>query len=404
MSLLFQLLKHNLRLWQLIGFAVANLLGAVILLAGLQVWRDADRLLQSDDTLLSGHYLVVSRPVGNGSLLGSLFGRKTRQGFTEAEIAELQSQPSVRAVGRFTTAQCQVVGSLNLMGHAMQTEMFLESVPDAFLDVQSDDWHAELDGSFLPVILPRSYMSLYNFGFANGRGLPQIGEGMVESIPFDLHLIGPTQRRTYRARIIAFSDRLNTILVPDDFLQQANEALAGTSARSLPAQRLIIGTQAAPDVALLDYLSARGYVTDAASEQSLRLQSLVHGILAAVVGLGLVVTLLAFWVLLISVQLLIERNREKFTHLYSLGYGVGQMSRPYQSLVALLNVVVWSFALVVALFIVHRFTPLYQMIQPDFQSSGFSLMVLSALSFCLLFLFIHLLLIYHSTRKACVAR
>lgn len=402
MSLLSKLLHSNLKPFQLLAFTVANLLGAVIILVGLQVWHNADRLLQGEDTLLSGHYLVVSRPVGNSSLLGSLFGRKPRQGFTDAEVEELQSQPSVRAVGRFTTAQCQVVGSLSLMGHAMQTEMFLESVPDDFLDVQSDEWHADLNGSFLPVILPRSYMSLYNFGFAQGRGLPQIGEGMVESIPFDLHLIGTTERRTYRARIVAFSDRLNTILVPDDFLQQVNETLSSVPAHTLPAQRLILSTKAAPDVALLDYLSAKGYQTDAASEQSLRLQSLIHGILAAVVALGLVVSLLAFWVLLVSVQLLIERNREKFTNLYSLGFSIAQMARPYQLLVASLNVGVWSLGLLLAVVIDHRLSPLYQMIQPDFQPAGFGVMALSAFTLCLLFLLIHLFLIYHATRRASV--
>lgn len=402
MSLLFKLLRQNLNVWQLLGFTVANLLGAVIVLVGLQAWHDADSLLQEDCSFISSNYLVISKPVGNGSLLGSIMGKKKSPGFTEQEAQTLLGFSSVDAVGKFTTAKFQVEGAIAVAGNRMQTEMFLESVPNDFLDVKSEEWYADFQDSFVPVILPRSYMSIYNYGFASGRGLPQIGEGMIRSFPFELRMSGNGISRSFKGRVVGFSDRLNTILVPDDFLKQANEALAANGGVDNDSPtRLILSASNDEDGALLDYIHKKGYNIDGNSEQTLRLQTLIHGIVGAVVALGLVVSLLSFYLLMISILLLIEKNRDKFSNLYALGYSVGQVARPYQTLVVVLDVLVWGLSLIGGLIAYGRLDYLFRMVNPEFQSSATSVACMAALFFCLLFLSLHLLIIYRATRSAC---
>jgi len=403
MELLFKLLRQNLNIWQLLGFTVANLLGAIIVLVGIQTWHDVDQLLQQDDHFLSSNYLVISKPVGGGSLLGSIMGNKKAPGFTEQEAKALDELSAVEGVGKFTTAKFTVEGAITFGGNRMQTEMFLESVPDNFLDVKSEEWYADFEGSFIPVILPRSYMSIYNFGFASGRGLPQVGEGMIKSFPFELTLSGNDLRRSYKGRVVGFSNRLNTILVPDDFLKQANAQLApeAVGESGVTPSRLILSVGKDTDGALIDFIHQKGYNIDGNSEQTLRMQTLIHGIVGAVVALGLVVSLLSFYLLMISILLLIEKNRDKFSNLHALGYGIGQIARPYQLLVVLLNVVVWVLSLIGSMMAYSRLEYLFRMVNPEFETSASVVACLAAIFLCLLFLGLHLLIIYRATNRAC---
>lgn len=75
------------------------------------------------------------------------------------------------------------MGGISLAGIGMRTYLFFESVPDRFLDVRSDEWGFEEGSEFVPIILPRNYLNLYNFGFASTRGLPQVSEDLVRVLP-----------------------------------------------------------------------------------------------------------------------------------------------------------------------------------------------------------------------------
>ena len=63
MRLLFRLLKKNVNFWQMAGFAFANLVGAVIVLFGIQAYKDAASVLSAPDSVLSSNFLVLSKPV-----------------------------------------------------------------------------------------------------------------------------------------------------------------------------------------------------------------------------------------------------------------------------------------------------------------------------------------------------
>lgn len=56
----------------------------------------------------------------------------------------------------------------------------------------------------MPIILPRNYLNLYNFGFASTRGLPQVSEDLVRGITLDLDLSGRGQFRNLKGRVVAF--------------------------------------------------------------------------------------------------------------------------------------------------------------------------------------------------------
>ena len=55
------------------------------------------------------------------------------------------------------------------VGLHMSTAMFFESVPDEYVDVNLDKWEFDEYERVVPIIIPRNYLNLYNFGFAQSR-------------------------------------------------------------------------------------------------------------------------------------------------------------------------------------------------------------------------------------------
>ncbi|MBO7295014.1 MAG: hypothetical protein J6U65_06330, partial [Bacteroidaceae bacterium] len=175
LKLLFKLLKQNISVWQVCGFVVANLLGGVIVLIGIQAYQDFDRLMNKERGLINESYVVITKPVGNVSTVMSLIG--VRPTFSENEIETLTQHPSVTQLGQFDAANFELRGSFMVGDFNVSTDMFLESVPTQFLDVKIDspeDWEADLDTDVIPLIISRRYLNLYHYEYASTKGLPQI--------------------------------------------------------------------------------------------------------------------------------------------------------------------------------------------------------------------------------------
>ena len=261
-KLLFKLLRQNISGWQIAGFVIANLLGGAIILLGSQAYRDFDRFMEKESGLLSEGYVVVTKPISGLSTLKSLLGIKPV--FNGEEIEKMRQHPAVSDIGLFSTANFQIRGSFSLGELNISTDLFMESVPDKFIDVKFSDesvWQADIDTDCIPVIIPRKYLNIYNYGYASTKGLPQLGEGLTSAFPISMTLAGNGQTRRYQARIVGYTDRLNTILVPETFLEQANAAFA--SKEPEPPSRLIVATTSkGRNTSFIDYLEQNGYVND----------------------------------------------------------------------------------------------------------------------------------------------
>jgi hypothetical protein len=274
--------------------------------------------------------------------------------------------------------------------------MFVESVADEFLDVDPALWSASVDGSVLPIVIPRTYLNFYNYGFAAARGTPQLGEELFSLVPLDFAIRGREGRRSYKGRIVGLSDRMNTILVPDDFLEEANRRFAVEEAKRPTRVIVQAGSEASKE--LMEFIDDKDYVVDGGSEESVRLLAVVRTVISIVVALGLLVSSLAFFLLLISILLLIEKNRYKNDTLHQLGYPDKTIALPYQAMAVGVDVAVWLVASVVTLLVYPVLATLMQTVSPDFVPSGSGLILISSLLLCLAFALTHVLLIRYKIR------
>ncbi|HAZ57185.1 MAG: ABC transporter permease, partial [Bacteroides sp.] len=223
MKLLWKLLRQHISIGQLTGFFLANLFGMSIVLLSIQFYKDVIPVFTEGDSFMKKEYLIVTKKI---SAIGSFAGKTNT--FSEDELKSLQEQRFSKDVGAFTPSQFKVSAGFGMKeaGISLSTEMFFESVPNKFVDVSLDKWHFDKESRSIPIIIPRSYLNLYNFGFAQSRSLPKLSEGVMGLIQMDIVIKGNGRLEQYKGNIVGFSNRLNTILVPEDFMKWANSEFA----------------------------------------------------------------------------------------------------------------------------------------------------------------------------------
>lgn len=334
-SIVWQLLRRNISVAQLAGYAIANLVGLAIVLTAVQFYRDVTEVWNSEDSFISRDYVIISKKVpGAGTFNPDALS------FTPAEIADIKARPWVRNIGEFTAAGFNVSASLEFWGRGMSTALFLEAIPDEFFDVKPEGWEWEPSPEGeeleeLPIIISKDYITLYNFGFAASRGYPQLSEATIGDIPINMSISGNGRERRLRARIVGFSSRLNTFAVPESFIRWANGIYADEP-ESQPS-RLIMEVKTPGDPAISQYLAEHNYESAGDKTDNGRAAYFLSVITAVVIGVGIVISLLAFFILLLSIYLLLQKNREKLHSLMMLGYSPAAVARYYYLIVGVIN-------------------------------------------------------------------
>lgn len=337
-SVVWRLLRRNISIGQLAGYALANLAGLAIVLTAVQFYRDVTSVWEGEDSFISRDYMIISPKVGG---LGSLLGGGGSAGFGAEDISALESQPWARRVGSFTPARFDVSASVDIGRRGLSTALFLESIPDEFFDVRPQGWgYTPGQSGPVPVIISKDYLTLYNFGFASSRGLPKISEGMVSMVPLKLSVSGNGRQEYFDARIAGFSSRLNTIAVPQQFMDWANDRFGDTDeAKQLPS-RLIVEVGKPGDPAIESYLASHGYEAAGDKADSGRAAYFLSVVTAVVIGVGVIISALAFFILLLSIWLLLQKNRDKIHDLMMLGYTPSRVARYYYAIVGWINLAV----------------------------------------------------------------
>ena len=341
MRLVWKLLRRHISLPQLAGFFLANLLGMLIVLLSLQFYRDVKPVFSAEDGFIRPDYLILSKRI---SALNTI-GLGSVSTFSQKEQDELRAQPFAKRVGAFTASQYKVACSLGINGMAQfGTEMFFESVPDAFVDVDLQKWHFREGDEVVPIILPRTYLAIYNFGFAQSQKLPKISESIVGMVEMTVSMRGNGRNEFIKGRVIGFSTRLNTILVPESFINWSNERYA-PEANTEPS-RIILEVKNPADDAIISYINEHGYELEDDKLDAGRITFFLRLTSAIVMGIGLLISLLSFYILMLSIYLLVEKNSEKIRTLLLIGYSPARVALPYQLLTIGINAAVLLLALI----------------------------------------------------------
>ncbi len=359
MKLVWKLLRQHISVPQFVGFFFANLFGVMIILFGLQFYFDIKPLFTSGDSFMKGNFLIVNKKIGAAS---TLTGRTNT--FNKQEIDEIASQPFVRDMGTFTSTDYKVEASMGINGiNVLNSELFLESVPDGFVDVALDKWKYDGSSKEVPIILPRSYLTMYNFGFAQSRSLPKISDGLVGMITFKLFMHGNGQNDVFEGRVIGFSNKLNTILVPQKFMETTNKRFSADD--DAEPTRLILKVDNPTDTKVTEFMDSHGYDIAENDMDAEKITYFLRLLVTIVMGVGLVISVLSFYILMLSIYLLVQKNSTKLENLLLIGYSPAKVAMPYQTLVLALNLSVLAIAVITLAFVRNYYMNVITMLFPD---------------------------------------
>lgn len=389
--LVWKLLRRHISIGQLSGFFLANLFGMMIVLLSVQFYRDVLPIFTAGDSFMKKDYIIATKKI---STLGSFSGKSNT--FTKDEIKELKAQPFTKSVGGFTPSLFKVSAGLGMQeaGIRLSTEMFFEAVPDEYVDVNLDKWHFDENTHSIPIIIPRNYLNLYNFGFAQSRSLPKLSEGLMSLVQMDIMMRGNGRVEQYKGNIVGFSNRLNTILVPQSFMDWANKSFAPE--QEAQPSRLIVEVNNPTDTKITDYFHKKNYETEGDNLDAGKTTYFLRLITGIVLGVGLFISVLSFYILMLSIFLLLQKNTVKLENLLLIGYSPTRVALPYYILTVSLNILVLLLAIGSVTWIRTYYTDVIQTLFPQMETGSLLPCIIVG---CLLFLAVSLLNILTIRRK-----
>ena len=385
--MIWKLLRAHISIAQFAGFFLANLCGMVIVLLGIQFYNDVLPIFSQEDSFMKANYVVVSKHIGMGTTIS---GANTN--FAKGEIEDAASQPFVQKVCGFTSTNYKVDAHMGISGQpVLSSELFFESVPDDFVEIDKSQWQWKEGQKEVPVIVPRTYINMYNFGYAQSHNAPKISESVMGMIDFAIVIKGDGKEDTYKGRVVGFSSSLSSILVPQSFMDWSNSYYAPKD--EVSHTRLLMQVTNAADKEVGQYLEDHGMEIEQDQMNQEKIAYFLRLVVTLVMIVGLVISALSFYILMLSIYLLVQKNAKKLENLLLIGYSPSRVARPYQLLTASLNLIVLIIALVAVMIVRSYYMSMIEDIYPELSHGSILPMLMVGASLFLLVTIMNILVI-----------
>ncbi|MEO5942932.1 MAG: FtsX-like permease family protein [Ferruginibacter sp.] len=331
------------RTFSYIGLAI----GVLLLLCSVQMYININQLIKDKNPRKNGFdFLSVTKTITDQNM-----GSDNR--FSNADIADLKAQPFITDAAPLISNQFRAKASAgNII--PFSTDLFLESVKNDFIDTLPPSFKWQPGQQDIPIIFSADFLEMYNV-FAPAQGLPQLSVSSIGSVNIELECYGaPGIKKTFTGHIVAVSDRINSVIVPENFLIWANKTFGNAQAE--PAARVYIKTIDANNTDLLNYLQQKNYHVNKDKTKFGRVKQILQAIVSGLGGFAILVILLALMLFSFYLQLMIARSKDNLQLLLTLGYSPKWLSKT----VAQKWIPVYATIIIVALILTQVFQYFFQ--------------------------------------------
>lgn len=383
--MLTKLQKKTLVKVQLVGYILTLFIGVFIVLTTLQLYQDVKPLISEQTDVFNDKSAVISKEV---SVFKSV--NKDRIYFSSEEIDELKDQAFIKDVSIFNNADFRIKAYSKQSENIplFQTDLFFESIPDAYIDVESEDWIWGENDEVVPIIIPENYLKLYNFGFAESQGLPVLSKNTISQITFNLKVIGNFNSEVYKSRIVGFSNKINSILVPQTFLEYANNKF-GRSKKSR-ISRLLVTFNNPTDERILQFFNENNYSINKDKLEFSKLSFFFNSALVFVIAVALIILVLSVAFILLSFNLIIQKNKAMISNLGAIGYSYKSISKFYQVVISAATVIAIVPAIILGIYVrnvyLEKINTLFEFSEEGSYITLFGVTIL--LTLCVVYVFI----------------
>ncbi|GMV77583.1 MAG: hypothetical protein AMXMBFR79_07180 [Chitinophagaceae bacterium] len=318
-----------------VGLSVALLL----ILSAIQIHANFNQLLygknNSDST---ANFLVINKEVNNNTVNATVLSNETLQ--------EIKQQPYIEAVGIISAGRFKASIESLIKSFPFYTDIAFESVQDDFIDVSSKDWKWNEEANFIPMIIPNMFLDIYNFQFSMSQGYPQITPESLKMMNFKVNLYDVNGNiKSYIGRIVGFSDRISSVLVPQSFMDWANKNF-GNATTTNPG-RVVIKTKDPGNPALVKFLKEKGLTTDADKTRFSKYRQIVNVVVNISWITGVVMLLFALLIFTLFIQLTVASCKDEIQLLITLGASPQQLKAYLMKQFFPSNIVITVIALIV---------------------------------------------------------
>jgi len=291
--------------------------GVLLLLCAMQMYININELIKEKSVKKNGFdYVSVTKTITNENM-----GKDNR--FTDNDIKEMQAQAFIDGAAPLKANAFKVVAGAGDM-IPFSTFIFVESLNKDFIDTVPANFTWKEGQDFVPIIFSSDFLEMYNV-FAPGWDLPQLSEKTASSINIFLKCNGHNGEMLFKARIVGFSDRVNSILVPENFLDTLNSKLENLHVMN--CARVFIKTKDANNPQLLNFLQQKNYHVNKDKTRFGRIKQVLQNIIGGLTGFGILIVLLSMVLFSFYLQLMIARSKENLQLLLTLGYSPKWLSK-----------------------------------------------------------------------------
>lgn len=299
-------------------FSYAGLgVGVLLLLCSVQMFININQLLKDKNPRRNGYdFISVTKTISNETM-----GRDNR--FTLPDVDELRKQPFIQGAAPLNSNQFRAkLSAGNII--PFSTDLFLESIENDFIDTVPPNFNWQPGQADVPIIFSADYLEMYNV-FAPSQDLPQLSGESLGAVNIIMECYGPAGMTPFRGRVVALTDRINSILVPESFLTWANRQF-GQSVNP-PAARVYLKTTDANNPELLSFLEQKNYHVNKDKTKFGRVKQVLQGVVSGMGLFAVLVIVLAMMLFSFYLQLVIARSKENLQLLLLLGYSPGWLGK-----------------------------------------------------------------------------
>ena len=372
---------------ELIIASIGCLLGTTLLFLAIQLHQDAQNYLEKSEG--PKNFFTINKKVEGGALVNL---GKQDESFSPEELKAIRKVDGIKRVGGFVRNQFPLTlhiwpsGKVGF-GAAAKTDLFFESIPEEFLDFTPQNWDWDENSSIIPIIVPKFYLDLWNFGLAPSRvEYPSLSMEAAMGMPIQV-FIGKNRQPPFDGRFVAFSKRINSVLVPKKFLDWANEkygqpvsadfyflwksgsiegaplskeqllemsgktdfetwevsplgspadrspisSLFKVKENSIQPSRIILEIENNPSPELLQFIKGKKYEMNREFPEQDLIKKALLGLFLGVVAIGALLSLLSIATFATSYRLVIAKSAEHAGNLLLLGFSNQQISKVFFS-------------------------------------------------------------------------
>ncbi len=356
-----QLLQTGSNAWSRRFSYIGLGIGILLLLASLQMFINLQQLMRTGSIRKEGFdYISITRSVTNENM-----GQKEKHLFTRAMVDSIRQLPFISDAAPLEANLFQV--ELSAGGILpFSTNLFVESIEDRFLDTLPPGFSWQPGQALVPIIVSSDFLEIFNV-FGPSYGLPQVSPETASGIPVRITVYGDAGREeNFTGRIMAFSDRINSVIVPKSFLDWGNINFKGKKAELF--SRIYIKTKDANDPALLNYLDQQAFKVNKDKTKFGRMKQVFEGIFTGLGVFGILVVVLAMLLFSFYLQLVIARSRDSIRLLLTLGYSPNWLSRHFTQRFIPVYVFIIVAALALTAFMQFAFHRWVMYSRPELQS------------------------------------